>query len=173
MEKLQQLTKYDKLANEAGIIDKNVFLDNIKALANYDDKYKNIFNDLLKLSKEYVEIEPNIEYDKWFTELGRTYNVTGGLLFHPLYCIVCDYTNTKLQEYFDFEEMKRTVYNFYVKDYNKFIELIKQVITPSGRCKWTTVIPLKEKEQLTDIRLDAHGIPEVPFIPDELLREIK
>lgn len=37
MEKLQQLTKYDKLADEIGIVDKCVFLDNIKALAKYDE----------------------------------------------------------------------------------------------------------------------------------------
>lgn len=64
MEKLQQLTKYDKLANEAGIIDKNIFLDNIKALAKYDNTYEDVLNRLIQLSEEYIEIEPNIEYEK-------------------------------------------------------------------------------------------------------------
>lgn len=163
MEKLQQLTKYEKLANEIGIIDKYIFLDNLKALAQYDSNYKNVLDNIIKLSEEYVEIEPDLEYDEWYDKLLSTYDVNNGICFIPLYNIVCNHTNTKIQEYLDYEEMKKVVYKLYTENYSKFIELIKQVITPSGRRKWLIHIPSKTEEQKLSVH-EAIKVPEVPII---------
>lgn len=58
MEKITfQRTEYDLLADKLGLIDKNNFLSNLKILANYDDKYKDIFNEILTKSEKYIEIE--------------------------------------------------------------------------------------------------------------------
>ena len=167
MEKLQQLTAYDKLADDAGIIDKYVFLDNIKALAKYDESYKSLLDKLIDLSEKYIEIEPNLSYDDFYSILGNIYSVTGGLCFIPLYSIVCNYTNTKVQEYIDYNEMKQVVYKLYIENYSKFIELIKQVITPSGRRKWTIQIPNKPVH--IEPIFKPGEIPKVPEVPE--LRE--
>lgn len=162
MEKLQQLTKYDKLANDIGIADKYEFLENIKALANYNEKYKGILDDIIKLEDEYFEIEQGLDFDNWFIMLGNIYNVTTGLCLLPLYNIVCNYTHTEIQKYFDYEEMKRVIYKLYIEEYDTFIELVKQVITPSGRLKWHIVIPHKI-EKLNEI--DLTKTPKVPYVP--------
>lgn len=92
------------------------------------------------------------------------------MCFISLYAIVCDYTNTKIQECLDYEEMKQVVYKLYIEDYNELIKLIKQVITPSGRLKRLISIPSKETEKT---KYDINRIPEIHFIPDEILRKIK
>ena len=162
MEKLQQLTAYDEFADRAGIIDKYTFLQNMKLLADYDEKYRDLLNGIIEMENTYIEIEQNLSFVEWKSIIGKIYRVTGGLSFLPLYHIVCDYTGTKIQEYIDYGEMEQVVYNLYISNYAKFIELVKQVITPSGRNKWRICIPTKPEEKPA---IDYSIIPKVPEVP--------
>jgi hypothetical protein len=161
MEKLQQLTAYEQFADKAQLVDKYVFLKNINLLAEYDNSYKGMADKLNKLTNEYIEIEPNIPYNEFKHQLSSIYGCGNGISDLPLYNIICKYTHTSIQKYIDYDEIYRVIYKFYTENYDKFIELIKQVITPDGRKKWEIYIP-KKIEEFTP---DYNNIPKVPEVP--------
>jgi hypothetical protein len=162
MEKLQQLTAYEEFADNAHLIDKYVFLENINRLAEYDESYKEFADKLNNLTKDYIDIEPNIPYNSFIEQLARVYYCGNGLNDIPLYNLICKTTNIEVQECLDYEEIYKVIYNFYIENYNEFIVLIKKVLTPDGKRKWGIYIPKKVEEST----LDYNSIPKVPDIPE-------
>ena len=78
MEKLQQLTKYDKLALDIGISDKDTFLNNMKALAKYDNTYEDVLNRLIQPYNSYTRY--NLKASVRNTSY-RNRNTTGVVLY--------------------------------------------------------------------------------------------
>lgn len=117
MEKITfQRTEYDLLADKLGLIDKNNFLSNLKILANYDDKYKDIFNEIITKSETYIEIEPDLSFKEWKDGLVKAYLLTINKI-DGVYNLVCNKYNIKMQEYTDENEMFQVCYDAYREHY--------------------------------------------------------
>lgn len=160
MEKITfQRTEYDLLADKLGLIDKNNFLSNLKILANYDDRYKDIFNEILTKSEKYIEIEPDLSFKEWKDGLIKAYLLTINKI-DGVYNLVCNKYNIKMQEYTDEKEMFQVCYDAYRKHYKEFIEMVHIIVTPEGYRKY--MLPVKRK---TDISNKTFEIPPVPYVP--------
>lgn len=164
--KLDQLTEFDILADEVGIIDRNTFLKNIELLAKSYEKYRKVFDEIIKMSNTYVEIEKDLSYNDWYNEMHRLYRCMDSLSLGGVYNRICTEYDIELQKYTDFNEMYQVMYNTYIKDYDKYIKLIKDLLTIEGRKKWMIPIVNKPKEKIPDKNSDGTWIiPPIPQVP--------
>jgi hypothetical protein len=158
-----QITKYDEFADKLDLSDKNILLENLKKLSLYSDKYKSVFQELLEMSEQCINIQPELDKDTFKNELSRLYGVEKYFNLPGCYNRVCTEYSIEKQEYTDFDEMYNTLYKVYTEHYETFIELIVEVI--NNPRKW--MIPVKFKqEEVKCTEFDVNNIPELPKLPE-------
>jgi ferritin-like protein len=123
-----QKSEYDIFADKMHIEDKKTFLENVKRLSTFDNKYRDLFQDLLKLSETKAEIKPNLDYDAFIKDMKEIYVCMENSKVMYVYKRICKEYNIKLLEQIDYNLIYKTLYDAYSVDYNKFLYLIEDAM---------------------------------------------
>lgn len=164
--KRHQKTEYEAFCDKLMIVDRVTFLDNLQKLADYDNKYNELFNELLLMSKTQIEIKDGLTFDDWVSDIETIYNFSPNF-FVPLYSKVCYITNTKPVEWHDMNTMQASVYAFYKADYQKFMEIVHSLMDCTEFRKWLGFFKFKTKQEFFKKDKEKFELPPVPYIPED------
>lgn len=158
-------SEFDILAYELSIANKNDFIDNIRKLSRYDNKYKELLEDIIKKSETPSHIPENLNRKDFETDLINRYDCLNSFMFNSTYNAMCEAFNEKNKLYdLEYSELVDTIYKLYKQDYKRFIQVI--IALNDNPLGWTT--PLKQQTE-TIKYIDTEDIEDallkIPYIP--------
>jgi hypothetical protein len=160
---VHQLTEYDTFADKALIADRVTFLSNIKAIINYDNKYKDVFKDIIEMSNTPVTLNRNLGYNEFLNDMQRIYDCNDNYSISAIYNVICTDYKMQKQEYTDYNEMRKVIYNAYNSDYNTFVMLLHKALEEPN--KWFIREKIKNKSNKQEDLLDTIKLPSTPNVP--------
>lgn len=163
MEKAYHASEYDILARELSLQDKFGLLDNLTKLANYNEGYSDILNDLIVMSKTKVEIQQGLDREKFFDAIYDIYDI-GPFFIDAIFHCIETRLNIEVNPYETYNNMCDFCYNTYINDFDLFMKCIKELEYIEIREKYKLMT--KKKIKMSTI---PNEIPPVPEIPAALL----
>lgn len=149
-------TQFDMLANDLGLADKDIFIQNIERLATINEDAKNLLKYIKKLQSKNSVMRKGLAFKDFKNELLHHYD---SLAFVLVFCVEM-YKDFE-QEEDSTEEEYEYLYRKYKEDYDKFIVDIEYlVLNIEG------YIPKYHKKHAKPVvHRDMTVIPKVPYMP--------
>lgn len=158
---MERTTKYDIVAKEAGVFNKEDFIENLKRLSTVNENANKLFEELSEMQRVKVDIPKDLSKEEFLAQEFQYYNCMNICMIDSTYAIILEkfgYIRDETANLMNTKPAIDAIYRAYREDYNKFIECMH--IWMEDPSIWS--IPFQyiddPVEPLTDI-------PEPPHFP--------